>query len=48
MLTNEEIATRIRDGQKDLMPLLWERVERFARQQVKRSVYGKQLEDDLF
>ena len=48
MLTNEEIATRIQDGQKDLMPLLWERVERFARQQVKRSVYGKQLEDDLF
>ena len=52
-MSSEELAVKIRAGESDLLPVLWEQVERFVRMQAFRAAgamgdYGKQMEEDLY
>lgn len=52
-MTNEELAIQIKNGEKDLLPLLWEQVEKFVYQQAgirarQLGGYGGVDEQDLY
>ena len=50
---NEELVARIQAGEKELIPQLWEQVEKFISQQAGKRArqlngYGGVAEDDLY
>lgn len=52
-MTNEELATAIQAGESNLLPELWEQVERFISQQAGKRAsalngYGGVTEEDLY
>ena len=40
-MTNEEIAVRIQAGETELLPVLWEQVERFVSQMAGKAEIGR-------
>lgn len=49
MSSNEKLAVRIQGGERDLLPLLWDQVERFVRlQAIRRAPSGAVDQEDLY
>ena len=48
-MNNEDLAVKIQGGERELLPQLWEQVERFVRQQAyRRTCMGAVDHEDLY